>query len=242
MFPAAISKVFVTAMLAGKDVLSADDYISGFLEHVSQYDSMRLESALALKVFSDEMTQFLIEFFSEYGVVQNPTPASLGNILVSVAKTELFAKPSVALNEIRSGMFEGMYKKLWGDCRKEDIDDLYDNMMLTTSKVLQMIQVDEMSLSKPQAQVLQFLKQYIRSLSPKELQLFFRYLTGSSLPVVKHISVIFHARAGAVPLVFIHTCSAIIDLPDGGYTGFQDFRVQMENTLRSPEAWRFTSP
>lgn len=88
----------------------------------------------------------------------------LGNILVSIAKTELFAKLSVALNEIRSRMFQGMYKELWGDCRKEDVDDLYDNMMLTTSKVLQMIQM----LRKLQAQVLQFLKQYIRSLSPNE--------------------------------------------------------------------------
>ena len=114
-------------------------------------------------------------------------------------------------------------------------------MRLTTSKVLKMIRVNEMSLSKPQSQVLQFLRQYIRVLTPKELQSFLRYVTGSSLPVVQHINVIFHPQAGNFPLVYIHTCSAIIDLPSGGYTGFQDFRVQLDNTLQSPEAWQFTS-
>ena len=88
---------------------------------------------------------------------------------------------------------------------------------------------------------LQFLKQYIRSLSPKELQLFLRYVTGSNLPVVKNVKIVFHAHAGTVSMVFIHTCSAIIDLPDGGYSGYTDFRVQMENTLLAPESWRFTA-
>ena len=244
-FPSVISKVFITALLAGKDALSADDYISVFLEHVSEYDSLRLKSAIkmsrSLGVFPDEMTQFLFEFFSEYGVVQTPTPSSLQDILLSVAKTELIARPSVALNEIKAGMFAGKYKELWGDCCKEDVDHLYEKMKLTTSKVLQMISVDEMSLRKSQSQVLKFLKQYIRGLSPKELQSFFRYVTGSSLPLVKSVKVMFHPQVGAFPMVYIHTCSAIIDLPSGGYTGFQDFRVQMDNTLQSPEAWLFTS-
>lgn len=226
MFLSVISKVFITALLAGKDALSADDYISGFLEHVSEYDSLLLKSAIkmsrSLGVFPDEMTQFLFEFFSEYGVVQTPTPSSLQDILLSVAKTELIARPSVALNKIKAGMFEGKYKELWGDCRKEDIDHLYEKMKLTTSNVLQMISVDEMSLCKSQSQVLKFLKQYIRGLSPKELQSFFRYVTGSSLPLVKSVKVMFHPQVGAFPMVYIHTCSAIIDLPSGVVTlGFK---------------------
>lgn len=190
-----------------------------------------------LGVFPDKMTQFLFEFFSEYGVVQTPTPSSLQDILLSVAKTELIARPSMALNEIKAGMFDGKYK----DCRKEDVDHLYEKMKLTTSRVLQMISVDEMSLCKSQSQVLKFLTQYITGLSPKELQLFFRYVTGSSLPLVKSVKVMFHLQVGAFPMVYIHTWSAIIDLPFGGYTGFQDFRVQMDNRLQSPEAWLFTS-
>ena len=49
------------------------------------------------------------------------------------------------------------------------------------------------------------------------------------------------SHAGTVPMVFIHICFAIIDLPDGGYSGYSDFRVQMENTLFAPESWRFTA-
>ena len=136
-------------------------------------------------------------------MVQTPTPSSLQDILLSVAKTELIARPSVALNEIKAGMFEGKYKELWGDCRKEDVDHLYEKMKLTTSKVLQMISVNELSLCKSQSQVLKFLKQYIRGLSPKELQSFFRYVTGSSLPLVKSVKVMFHPQVGAFPMVYI---------------------------------------
>jgi len=101
--------------------------------------------------------------------------------------------------------------------------------------------VDEMVLTTSQSQVLQFLKHYIRSLSPKEFHLFLRYVTGSNLAMVKNVKVVFHAHAGTVPMVFIHTCSAIIDLPDGGYSDYTDFRVQMEKTLLASESWRFTA-
>lgn len=46
IFPNTISKVFMAALLAGKDALSADDYICGLLDHVSEYDSLQLKSAL----------------------------------------------------------------------------------------------------------------------------------------------------------------------------------------------------
>ena len=32
--------------------------------------------------------------------------------------------------------------------------------------------------------------------------------------------------------MYIHRCSAIIDLPEDGYTGFQESRLQMENKLK----------
>ena len=147
IFPNTICKVFMAALLAGKDAMSADDYICGLLDHVSEYDSLQLKSAretsTAAGVFSEETSTFPLDFASEYGVVRIPTPSSLRGILVIVAKTELIAKPSVALNEIRAGMFEGKFHKLWGNIRKAEVDYLYDKMRLTTSKFLKMLRVNE---------------------------------------------------------------------------------------------------
>lgn len=115
IFPNTISKVFIAALLAGKDAQSADDYICGLLDHVSEYNSLQLKSALETSmtagVFSEETSTFLLDFASEY--VQIQTHSLLRGILVSVAKTELIAKPSVALNDIRTGMFQGKFHKLW---------------------------------------------------------------------------------------------------------------------------------
>ena len=115
IFPNTISKVFIAALLAGKDAQSADDYICGLLDHVSEYNSLQLKSALETSmtagVFSEKTSTFLLDFASEY--VQIPTHSLLRGILVSVVKTELIAKPSVALNDIRTGMFHGKFHKLW---------------------------------------------------------------------------------------------------------------------------------
>ena len=62
---------------------------------------------------------------------------------------------------------EFLFDKLWGNFRKIEVDYLYDKMRLTTSKVLQMICVDEMSLSKSQSQVLQFLSSTSNAYCPK---------------------------------------------------------------------------
>ena len=78
----------MAALLAGKDALSADDYIWGLLDHVSEYDSLQLKSALetltTAGVFWEGTSIFLLDFASEYGVVQIPTHSSLRGILVSV--------------------------------------------------------------------------------------------------------------------------------------------------------------
>ena len=137
-------RAFVTALLAGKECLTGEDYIADLLAHVAEYDCLRLKSALEMSnhlatLEPEEMSHFLFEFLSEYGASQIPTPASLENILVvSVAKTELIAKPSISLSEIKIWMFAGRFKELWQDCRK-DVDDLFNKMNLFTSKVLQMI-------------------------------------------------------------------------------------------------------
>ena len=79
MFPTAVSKAFVTALLAGKECLTGEDYIADLLAHVAEYDSLRLKSALEMSkspghvgVFPEEMSHFLFEFLSEYGLEFQP--------------------------------------------------------------------------------------------------------------------------------------------------------------------------
>ena len=111
IFPTVISKVFFTSLLVGKDALS-DDYIFGFLKHISQYDAMCLEKALEQAKsgnLSSETKEFLFDFLSEFGVLKTPTAVNIREIVSSVAKTELIAKPSIALHENKGGMCEGRY-------------------------------------------------------------------------------------------------------------------------------------
>ena len=65
MFPTAVTKAFVTALLAGKECLTGEDYIADLLAHVAEYDSLRIKSALEMSkslghvgVFPEEMFVF----------------------------------------------------------------------------------------------------------------------------------------------------------------------------------------
>ena len=87
---------------------------------------------------------------------------------------------------------------------------------------------------------LRTLRKFVRSLGEKELARFLRYVTGSSFVAVHSIKVIFHSHIGSLPHVSVHACSAVVDLPSGGYDGFTDFKTQMDEVLKNAESWKFT--
>ena len=245
IFPVQINKAFVVAMLCGRQALDNEDLVEAFLEYVSYNESMALKAALAQSEqggLSDESYGFLIDFFSDYQVKKRPSATNLKAIVVQVAKNELLSRPAMAMDSMREGLRDGDYKDLW-KYSKEDVFKVYEVMRVTPQRVLSMLSEEPSThVHKCRLQILSYLKKYIRCLSRKELELFLRYITGSSLPVVESIKVIFHVNElGSLPHPIAHTCSASIDLPDGGYASFNDFRVQMDSLLNNELSWNFTS-
>lgn len=245
IFPVQINKGFMVATLCGRQALDNEDLIGAFLEYVSDNESQALKAALTQSEqgqLSDESCDFLLEFLSDYQVTKRPSATNLKAVLVQVAKNELLSKPAMAMDSMREGLRDSDYKDLWM-CSKEDVLKVYEMMHLTPQRVLSMLcEEPSTHLHKSRVQMFSYLKKYIRCLSRKELGVFVRYVTGSSLPVVESIKVIFHVNElGSFPHPIAHTCAASIDLPDSGYASFNDFRVQMDSLLRNELSWKFTS-
>lgn len=245
VFPALISKPFFTALVAGKENVTDDDFLEGFFDYISCYDNIRLQTILeecsSQQSLSASSTDFLFEFLSEFNVSKIPSVDNLRTILVSVARTELWNKTLMAANSLKEGLLEGGARNVWLSATKELVVHLYKSLQITTDKVLSLIAIDEPSaITKAQDIVFTYLKKYVRTLDERELSCFLRYVTGSSAIVVPSIKVIFHSHVGNLPHVTVHACSAVVDLPSGGYDSFTDFKSQMDEVLNNAESWKFS--
>ena len=135
----------------------------------------------------------------------------------------------MAANSLKEGLLEGGARNVSLSATKELVVHLYKSLQITTDKVLSLIAIDEPSaITKAQDIVFTYLKKYVRTLDERELSCFLRYVTGSSAIVVPSIKVIFHSHVGNLPHVTVHACSAVVDLPSGGYDSFTDFKSQMD--------------
>ena len=240
IFPIMINKGFMTGALLGRDSLSDDDIVDCFFEFVSDYDSLQLKRVMdevnPTDVFSEQSHHYLMEFLSEFEVQTNPRPSNIRDIITRVAKTELLSKPSLALDIIGKGLQD--HNNLWEDCGKDDVFHLYDKLAISPGIIASLLTVDEYNLTKEKQKVFTYLKKYVRSLNNKDICLFTRFTTGSSMNLVKEIKVVFHGTEG-IPYITAHTCSAIIDLPSRGYISFSDFKSQFDNVLYNPYSWEF---
>ena len=83
VFPALISKPFFTALVAGKENVTDDDFLEGFFDYISCYDKIRLQTILeecsSQQSLSASSTDFLFEFLSEFNVSKIPSVDKLAN-------------------------------------------------------------------------------------------------------------------------------------------------------------------
>ena len=240
VFPISLNKVFVELVFVGKENITDDDFLGGFLEYVSTYESIKLSNILDEKLLSAESRMFLIDLLSEYSVSKLPTTENKRAVLVSVGKTELLNKPKMAIDAFREVFLQGIGNDVV--ISKNAVGKLYKSLAVNTDKVLSLLALDDAStMTKPKEMIFTYLKRYIRNLTAKELPLFMRYVTGSATVSGDLIKVIFHAYGGNLPHVLVHTCSSIVDLPSGGYDNFNDFRAQLDEVIKNAESWKFSS-
>ena len=244
VFPTSLNKIFISALLVAKQHVSDQNFLEGFLDYISSYDSLRMQKILDennSKALSSEDTDFLVDFLSEYGVTKLLNASNLRAIVLSVAKTELWNKVVMAADAMKQALCEGMLEELWLQVTNQSVFQLYSSLRVTTEKVLSLVSVDNPSaMTKGQHIVYTYFSRYVRCLNKRELTCLLRFVTGSSTPTVSSIKVIFYAQLGTLPHVTVHAYSGVVDLPSSGYDSFPDFRSQMTEVLKNVDSWRFS--
>jgi hypothetical protein len=180
VFPISVNKVFVALMLSGKDSISDEDFLEGFLEYASSYERLKLSKILEQETLSEESKNFWIDIMSDYAVSKLPTTENR-NVFISVRKTELLSKPRMAVDALKEGFRYGISGS--SVFTKESVYDLYNELSVTTEKVLSLLTIDDPStMKKAKETVFTYLKRNVRNLTEKEP--FLRFVTAL---VVQHI-------------------------------------------------------
>ncbi len=92
-----------------------------------------------------------------------------------------------------------------------DLYIIYKALTATPTKVLSLLE-EPFFANQAQKVVFGFLRQYIGNMSPDEVRIFMRFVTGSSVCTAKRLEVQFNMLDGIARRPIPHTCSSILEL------------------------------
>jgi len=227
MLPVRIALPTLMCILKGPlTVVSDRDLTEAFLDYVTVDERHIIKTALDCKEkFSPDLQDDLLTTLGGFGCREMPTPKNLQDIVRQVAKYLFVTKPAAGIAMINSGI-PTAHLEFWSNKSLQDLREIYRCLSVSRKKVLGLLTVPY--FSKPQEEmVFGFLQAMIGIMSQKELRLFMRFVTGSSVCATSKIMVCFNSLDGVARRPIAHTCDSMLELPhtyincDDLYNDFQ---------------------
>ncbi len=186
------------------------------------------------KELTQGMQSQVISVLSRLGCVQVPTKSNLQNVVISTAKHHFLGKPLGMLYTINSGVpkpFQHFFQKM----SIEQFYGLYKGLTATPSRVIKLIEEPE-DMNSAQARVFAYLTTFVSNSKQDELQLFLRFVTGSSVLLDENITVTFNQLSGLGRCPISHTCSCSLEL-SLSYATYPEFELEFSRVLSSEASW-----
>ncbi|KAK1878470.1 E3 ubiquitin-protein ligase TOM1-like [Dissostichus eleginoides] len=177
-----------------------------------------------LNVFMDPKVmevQLIMELINEKALDDKIRAA-----IVVMAHKALLQEPKFIIDCFHSSIHNAVPRLL----TKESIMELYENKRPTNRKVAQMIKPSNESLNPQEQAALTYLLRYVRSLDQRQLEIFLRFCTGSSVLCKDSIEVTLNGLCGLSGRPVAHTCGAVLESPCS-YSSYPDFRAELDSVL-----------
>ena len=217
-------------MLLGTSVqVPSSLLVASFIDSLNTYEQSELKAGLESKnAFTPEIHTKLVSIISRFEGRQLPTPSSLREIIVQLARYQFLIKPMPATLAIHSGLpdFE---RPFWEEKFLADMYMLYTSMFATPEKVIGIVQESE-SMNAGEQRVFTYLTEMIGSMRQHELSSFLHFVSGSSVCLEKKISVTFNNLSGLGHRPIAHTCVCLLELPVS-YLSYLDFATEFRSIL-----------
>ena len=208
--------------------------VDSFAGILSAHDSAVIQSACRKvefkEPFSESLETNLLTVFSCFDCRQAPSVGTFSHVVRDISNYLFLRKPCAFINDVRAGI-PSVHQRFWKAMRCRDLYDLYRSMQASTAKVLSML--SELSPSTPKEEVvLSYLRQYIGNMRQEELQIFLRFVTGSSVCTANPLVVTFNNLEGLARRPVAHTCGYTLELSTS-YASYSDFAQEFSSVLNT---------
>ena len=232
ILPIRIALPSLVCMLLGPSVfIPSHVVINSFIEYVSTSERRILKDALTFDkegVFPQSVQDNLLNVLSRFGCRLLPKPSNLMELIEQVARYEFIAKPSAAISQINSEIPLN-HRNFWNGKTANDLWELYRRLGVTSSKVISLLRFPG-QYTQTEARIGGYLTTFIGNMQTAQLSTFLRFVTGSSVCIVKSIDVSFNSLSGLARRPIAHTCDPLLELPIT-YINYSDFHSEFQAIL-----------
>ena len=227
VLPLQVAFPSMASVLLGINVEFDDQIlIECFANCLSHVEADHIKQCLQIKgeSFSETMRAKLVEIFDRFGGRETPTPSKLKTLILQAARFHFTVKPMSALCLMNCGVPE-VDKRSWANFSVRRLYNMYKILTADPKKVLSVIKEPDV-INAAEDRVLTFLRQYIGNMSRNEVEVFLRFVTGSSVMPVR-INVTFNAlQPGVARRPISHTCDNTIEL-SSTYVTMREFANEL---------------
>lgn len=156
--------------------------LESLIDFVFKPDGTVLREAVGYQsgsTFPTNLRSKLIDILSKLECSEIPTPLNLKALLTNSAKCQFLVKPFGLLYAMQSEVLS-VYYSFWEDYSIEEMFNFYQLLNATPSSVLNLIEEPELN-NAGESRVYNCLLSFVRNMKQKELRLFLRFVTGSSV-------------------------------------------------------------
>ena len=208
--------------------------VDAFVNTLSMYDASIVQSAYrkveSKEPFSESLQVRLLTILSGFDCREAPSIDTFSHVICEITNHLFIRKPCAFINDVRAGV-PPVHQGFWKAMNCGDFYDVYRSMQATSAKVLQML--NEVTASTPKEEaVLSYLRQYIGNMRQDELQIFLRFVTGSSVCSANPLGVTFNNQEGLARRPVAHTCGYTIELSTA-YVSYSDFAQEFSSILNT---------
>ena len=239
--PVRLAFPIIAMVLYGPNVnISENILLESLLDFVTVEDGKILQDAATeslnatINDFQPDIKSRLIEIFSNLGCTAIPSPSNIKQHIINIAKYQFILKPLGTIYTLRSRVPE-VYQEFWKQVELDSCFSLYQALNASPSRVLQLID-EPVLMNASESRVYYYLVTFVRNMKPRELRLFLRFVTGSSVMLKNHIMIHFNSLSGLARRPISHTCNCTLELSIS-YATYPEFEKEFLMIFQNELSW-----
>lgn len=225
LIPVRLSPAFILACNHGVTAVDEELLMSSFMKYLSAGERSAVEKAL-LGNMDENDDEELLDLFSRMGSHHLPPKENM-HAVIQIMAHKVILQESKFIIDCFSSSITSVQLNL---PTKQSIVELYESKKPTNKKVACMIQTSKEFLNQQEQMAFNYLQRYVKNATPRKLETFLRFCTGSTVMCKDKIDLTFNALSGLSRRPVAHTCAAVLELPYT-YNSYPEFRTEFDNVL-----------